>query len=97
MKLLCERLLVLPIQKDTGHVVVLAGGAGSGKSYSIRNFTNVSDFSTIIDYDSFKPLIIKSKKLKEDFYNWLIHNNPNHDLIISSPDDIDYELSHDND
>ena len=44
-----------------GHVVILAGGAGSGKGYVIQNLLGIS--AKIIDVDSVKQLALKTDKI----------------------------------
>lgn len=87
---LYERLLTLPIKKDSGHLVVMAGGAGSGKSFSIKNFTNITDFAKIVDIDQLKKMILSSDKLKLDFFNWLHKNLADNPKVkdLESPDMI---------
>lgn len=69
--LLTEKQLQLPLNKDNGHIVVLAGSPGSGKSYSIENFTNITDHAAVLDIDTMKNHVRKSKTLRDKFKQWL--------------------------
>lgn len=68
--MICEKQLQLPLD-DNGHIIVLAGSPGSGKSYSITNFTNVTDKATTLDIDQVKFQVLKSDKLRAKFKEWM--------------------------
>lgn len=85
--ILLEKQLQLPITKDTGHIVILAGSPGAGKSYSLKNFTNVTDNSTTIDVDEYKRLVLNSPKLREELKAWL--KKATDDIIYQNITDIE--------
>jgi len=66
MRLLAEKLLIIGKGKKYGQVVFLAGGAGSGKGFSITNFMEGEKFK-IRDVDEWKKAFIKLAKLKNKY------------------------------
>lgn len=67
----------------SGHVVILAGGAGSGKGFTISNLLGIE--GRVLDVDRLKELTLKSKKLKE-----LIKAKTGHDvdkMNLKNPED----------
>ena len=63
MRMLAEKLLIIGKGKKYGQVVFLAGGAGSGKGFSIKNFMEGDKFK-VRDVDEWKKAFIKLAELK---------------------------------
>ena len=63
MKELAEKLLIIGKGKKYGQIVFLAGGAGSGKGFSIANFMEGEKFK-VRDVDEWKKALIKLADLK---------------------------------
>ena len=63
MQELVEKLLIIGKGKKYGQIVFLAGGAGSGKGFSITNFMEGEKFK-VRDVDEWKKAFIKLAKLK---------------------------------
>ena len=61
--MLAEKLLIIGKGKKYGQVVFLAGGAGSGKGFSIKNFMEGDKFK-VRDVDEWKKAFIKLAELK---------------------------------
>lgn len=56
-----EKLLLIQQGKKYGQIVILAGGAGSGKGFASANFMNNQDFK-VRDVDEMKRLFLKINK-----------------------------------
>lgn len=81
-----EKELQLPESKNNeGQIVIVAGSAGSGKNYTIKNFTNADQKFKTLDVDDIKDMVLKSDKLYADFKRYL--ENKNSDLV-DYPDSI---------
>lgn len=86
--------LIIPGNKRFNQIVFVAGGTGSGKSFAIRNFTNIKDAYKVFDVDSLKELILSSKTLSKEFISFLQEYYPDkyssvdnvEDLTLSDPD-----------
>jgi len=63
MKMLAEKLLVIGKGKKYGQIIFLAGGAGSGKGFSISNFLEGEKFK-VRDVDEWKKAFIRLAELK---------------------------------
>lgn len=61
-----ERLLIINKGKRSGQIVFLAGGAGSGKGFVIKNFMEGNKFK-VIDVDAWKEAFLKLSKIKDDY------------------------------
>lgn len=79
-KYLTEKQIIVGGGKKYGQIVFLAGGAGSGKGFSSKNFMELSKFK-VRDVDELKKSAIKLAKLKQD--NPEIAN-----LDLSIPEDV---------
>jgi len=66
MQELAEKLLIIGKGKRYGQVVFLAGGAGSGKGFSITNFLEGDKFK-VRDVDEWKKAFIKLANLKDKY------------------------------
>ena len=66
LKQLNEKLIVTGKGKKYGQVIFLAGGAGSGKGFAIKNFIDSSSFK-IRDVDELKISFLKLAELKNKF------------------------------
>lgn len=62
-ELIQEAMIMLTGQKDAqfGNIVIMAGGAGSGKGFVIDNLVQIS--GKVMDVDALKQAAIKSKKI----------------------------------
>ena len=58
-----EKLIIFSGGKNYGQVVFMAGGAGSGKGFAIKNFMQGEKFK-IRDVDEWKKALIKLAKIK---------------------------------
>jgi len=56
-----EKLLLINNGKRYGQIVILAGGAGSGKGFASNNFMNIQDFK-VRDVDEMKRMFLKINK-----------------------------------
>lgn len=56
-----EKMIVFGNNAHYGQIVIMAGGAGSGKSYVAKNLIDTSKFK-VIDVDAWKEAFIKLKK-----------------------------------
>ena len=65
-KQLEEKLILFNGGKNYGQVVFMAGGAGSGKGFAIKNFLEGNKFK-IRDVDEWKKALIKLAKAKDKF------------------------------
>jgi len=63
MQELVEKLLIIGKGKKYGQIVFLAGGAGSGKGFSIKNFMEGEKFK-VRDVDEWKKAFIRLAELK---------------------------------
>ncbi|ASV44275.1 hypothetical protein PBI_SCTP2_260 [Salicola phage SCTP-2] len=73
--ILNEKLIELPVKTASeGHAVVIMGSAGSGKNFSVDNFTDINNKFKHIDIDDIQYLVVKSDKLFNDFRKWLVQN-----------------------
>ena len=59
-----EKLIILGNGAHYGQIVVMAGGAGSGKSYVVHNFLEAEKYK-IIDIDEWKKSFVKLKLYPE--------------------------------
>ena len=66
MQELAEKLLIIGKGKKYGQVVYLAGGAGSGKGFSIANFMEGEKFKNR-DVDEWKKAFLKIAELKDKY------------------------------
>ena len=64
--LLNEKLLLINNGKRYGQIVILAGGAGSGKGFAGTNFMNSQDYK-VRDVDEMKKSFIKLDKLTSKY------------------------------
>ena len=76
---LAEKLVVYNGGKTSGQIVILAGGAASGKGFAVKNFIDPSSFK-IIDVDMTKELLLKLAK-SNDAYSELKN------LDLKNPED----------
>tara|TARA_E500000331_G_scaffold221599_1_gene212217 strand:- start:40 stop:921 length:882 start_codon:yes stop_codon:yes gene_type:complete len=60
-----EKLIIFSGGKNYGQVVFMAGGAGSGKGFAIKNFMQGEKFK-VRDVDEWKKALIKLAKIKGD-------------------------------
>jgi dephospho-CoA kinase len=63
MQELAEKLLVIGKGKKYGQIIFLAGGAGSGKGFSVKNFLEGEKFK-VRDVDEMKKLFLRLANLK---------------------------------
>jgi dephospho-CoA kinase len=61
-----EKLLLINNGARYGQIVILAGGAGSGKGFAAANFINSQDYK-VRDVDEWKLAFIKIDKLKKKY------------------------------
>jgi len=61
-----EKLLLINRGARYGQIVILAGGAGSGKGFAAKNFINSQDYK-IRDVDEWKLAFLKIDKLKKKY------------------------------
>lgn len=88
-KILNEKLLTINVKSaNEGKIVILAGGAGAGKTFSIKNFTNITDSFKTLNIDQIIEDILKTKIIFEKFKNYLS------DIKSPYADYTDYELRH---
>tara|TARA_R100000664_G_C2741423_1_gene129842 strand:+ start:207 stop:1097 length:891 start_codon:yes stop_codon:yes gene_type:complete len=66
MKLLAEKVLIVGKGKKYGQIIFLAGGAGSGKGFTIGNFLEGEKFK-VRDVDEFKKMFLKIDALKKKY------------------------------
>ena len=64
MQELAEKLLVIGKGKKYGQIIFLAGGAGSGKGFSVKNFLEGEKFK-VRDVDEMKKLFLRLANLKD--------------------------------
>ena len=74
-----EKLIIFSGGKNYGQVVFMAGGAGSGKGFAIKNFMQGEKFK-IRDVDEWKKALIKLAKIKG--------NKKISGLNLRNPDDV---------
>ena len=60
-----EKLVIVGKGKKYNQVVFLAGGAGSGKGFTIQNFMEGNKYK-IRDVDEWKRLVMKVRGLKDE-------------------------------
>ena len=75
-----EKLLLINNGKRYGQIVILAGGAGSGKGFASGNFMNIQDFK-VRDVDETKRIFLKLDKLKGKYPEI-------RGLDLKNPDDV---------
>ena len=65
LQMINEALVEFGSKRETqfGNVVIMAGGAGSGKSFVLNNLLGVQ--GKVLDVDALKAAALKSKKIKE--------------------------------
>jgi hypothetical protein len=75
-----EKLVIVGKGKKYNQVVFLAGGAGSGKGFTIQNFMEGNKYK-IRDVDEWKRLVMKVRGLKDE-------NDEIANLDLRNPDDV---------
>lgn len=80
-ELLNEKLIVFGNGASYGQVVILAGGGGSGKGFSIDHFMDKTKFK-VRDVDDWKRIFLKIAQLKDKYKE--IRN-----LDLSNPNDVE--------
>jgi len=78
-----EKLITYGSRKPYGQIVFMAGGAGSGKGFAIKNFVDSASFK-VRDVDEWKKAFMKLDDLKKKYPD--IRN-----LNLKNPDDV-YKL-----
>lgn len=77
-----EKLVVFNGGKQSGQVIFMAGGAGSGKGFSINNFID-SRNAKIIDVDELKRLMIKVSKDSSKWHSGITDTKKRERIDIS--------------
>lgn len=84
-KRLVEKLIIVNRNKKEGQIVILAGGASSGKGFTISTFMDASTYK-VFDVDRLKELLINKEKRKlvlgQDGDRTIA------DLDLKKPDDV---------
>ena len=75
-----EKLIIFSGGKNYGQVVFMAGGAGSGKGFAIKNFMQGEKFK-VRDVDEWKKALIKLAKVKDK-------NSQLAKLNLRNPEDV---------
>jgi len=71
-KTINEKLIQTPPKTpNEGQVIVMAGSAGSGKNFSIDNFTDIGNKFKVLDIDDLQHLVVKSKVIFKRFREFL--------------------------
>src|SRR6056300_203686 len=81
--ILNEKLITYGNRKPYGQIVFMAGGAGSGKGFAIKNFVDSASFK-VRDVDEWKKAFMKLDDLKKKYPE--VRN-----LDLKNPDDV-YKL-----
>lgn len=85
-ELIQEAMIMLTGQKDAqfGNVVIMAGGAGSGKGFVIDNLVQIK--GKVLDVDALKQAAIKSKKISTRVKDELGYDLKS--FVLKNPEDV---------
>jgi dephospho-CoA kinase len=87
LKAIQEKLIIVNKNKKEGQIVILAGGAGSGKGFTINTFMDSSSYK-VFDVDRLKELLINKEKRKLRLSDGKEGNQTLADLNLKKPEDV---------